>query len=114
MGFTIISISFVAIIFAFMLYLGYTKKNAFLILFSSIISFLLTAMIWVGGIVEQTGSVVSGNVTSSTVALVQTAVYTKVNLGFNQNYIAMLFALFGIFIFIQAIGAFSQEEGGKI
>lgn len=114
MGFTIDIIIFMVGLFVFFLWMGFQKKNAFFILLSGIMSIIIALMIWTGGIVAETGSIVSGNLTGTTIQLSQSAQYTTVNFGFSQHYLALTFVLLGLFFFLLGIGAFSAEQGGKM
>lgn len=102
---------FLSLAIIFSLLLAYNYKNLLWLLFSSIMCFLLGFSIWNGGIVQYSGSLISGNVSSSVVSLVSTDVMTEVNLGFSQNYLALTMVLIGILLFVQSIGGFAN--GGK-
>ena len=88
------------------LYLGYSYKNAFLILVASVLFFVFAALLWNGGLVHSVGSVI--NVSGSSYDVSTT--YAPYSFGFSQNVFASLFAILGLFFFLQAISAFTRDD----
>lgn len=96
---------FIVLLLVF-LYLGYFHKNAFLILASSIIFFVMAAMIWNGGFVRSVGSTINVSGTNYTT----TINYQAYSFGFSQNILASLFGILGLFFLIQGFAAFTRSD----
>lgn len=110
MGFTIELAVFVVAILAFFMYIAYAHKNAYFAMAASALAFIFACMVWIGGIQEVSGSTITGTI-GTAANFTQTAVYSNVNFGFSQNYIAMFFALLGLLMFFQALMAFVSPDG---
>lgn len=104
MGLTVASALFIVGFLAFFLYVGYYHKNVFMVLLGGILSIVFGVMIWIAHIVEETGNVIAGSITSGGVSLGTTYTFSVVNFGFSQNYLAIFFVLVGLFFFLQSIG----------